>query len=104
MDRWKQYGGLLGLVVAFTGIGLWGFTATGGALPYAKRFATTVQRGVQDGGGPLVDVSRGIVIAGPIRQGGLVLEWVALVALLSTVGIGLYVYVDRTRIGGGGPR
>ncbi|HKL28285.1 MAG TPA: hypothetical protein VJ898_03350, partial [Natrialbaceae archaeon] len=78
MERWKQYGGLLGLLVAFTGVGLWGFTATGGALPYAKRFSKALQRGTHDGGGPLVDLGRGIVVAGPIRQGGMVLEWLGL--------------------------
>jgi hypothetical protein len=96
MERWKQYGGLLGLLVAFTGVGLWGFTATGGALPYAKRFSKALQRGTQEGGGPLVDLGRGIVVAGPIRQGGMVLEWLGLLALLTIVGIALYVYVDRT--------
>jgi len=95
MERWKQYGGLLGLLVAFTGVGLWGFTATGGALPYAKRFSKALQRGTHDGGGPLVDLGRGIVVAGPIRQGGMVLEWLGLLALLTIVGIGLYVYADR---------
>lgn len=99
MERWKQYGGLLGLLAAFTALGLWGFTATGGALPYGKRFAKTVQRGIQEGGGPLLDLDRGIVVAGPIRQGGMVLEWLGLLALLTVVGIGLYVYVDRKGIG-----
>jgi hypothetical protein len=95
MGRWKQYGGLTALFTAFLAAGYWGFTATGGALPWAKRSAKALQRGVQDGGGSLVDVGRGVVVAGPIRKGGLMLEFGALVLVLVVFGIGLYVYVDR---------
>ena len=95
MQRWKQYGGLLGLFTAFLAAGYWGFTATGGALPWAKRSAKALQRGVQEGGGSLVDFGRGIVVAGPIRKGGMMLEFGALVLVLVVLGIGLYVYVDR---------
>ncbi|TSD08792.1 cobalamin transport operon protein [Haloglomus irregulare] len=95
MQRWKQYGGLAGLFVAFLAAGYWGFTATGGALPWAKRSAQALQRGVQEGGGSLVDFGRGIVVAGPIRKGGLMLEFGAIVLVLVVLGIGMYVYVDR---------
>jgi len=95
MQRWKQYGGLLGLFAAFLAAGYWGFTATGGALPWAKRSAKALQRGVQEGGGSLVDFGRGIVVAGPIRKGGLMVEFGAIVALMIVLGVGLYVYVDR---------
>ncbi|PSQ17703.1 cobalamin transport operon protein [Halobacteriales archaeon QS_8_69_73] len=95
MQRWKQYGGLLGLFAAFLAAGYWGFTVTGGALPWAKRSAKALQRGVQEGGGSLVDFGRGIVVAGPIRRGGMMLEFGALVLVLAVLGIGLYVYVDR---------
>ena len=95
MQRWKQYGGLLGLFAAFLAAGYWGFTATGGALPWAKRSAKALQRGVQEGGGSLVDFGRGIVVAGPIRKGGLMLEFGAVVAIMAVLGVGLYVYVDR---------
>ena len=95
MQRWKQYGGLATLFAAFLAAGYWGFTATGGALPWAKRSARTLQRGVQEGGGSLVDFGRGIVVAGPIRKGGLMLEFGAVVALMAVLGVGLYVYVDR---------
>ena len=95
MQRWKQYGGLLGLFAAFLAAGYWGFTVTGGALPWAKRSAKALQRGVQEGGGSLVDFGRGIVVAGPIREGGMMLEFGALVLVLVGLGIGLYVYVDR---------
>ena len=95
MQRWKQYGGLLGLFAAFLAAGYWGFTATGGALPWGKRSAKALQRGVQEGGGALVDFGRGIVVAGPIRKGGLMLEFGGLVLLLVVLGIGMYVYVDR---------
>lgn len=95
IQRWKQYGGLLGLFAAFHGAGYWGFTATGGALPWAKRSAKALQRGVQDGGGALVDFGRGIVVAGPIRKGEMMLEFAGLVVLLVVRGIGLYVYVDH---------
>ena len=95
MQRWKQYGGLLGLFAAFLAAGYWGFTATGGALPWAKRSAKALQRGVQEGGGSLIDFGRGIVVAGPIRKGGLMLEFGAIVALMAVLGVGLYVYVDR---------
>jgi hypothetical protein len=97
MRRWKQYGGLAGLFAAFLAAGYWGFTATGGALPWAKRSAKALQRGVQESGGSLVDVGRGVVVAGPIRKGGLMVEFVALVLVLAVLGIGLYVYVDRYR-------
>ncbi|QCC51155.1 hypothetical protein [Halapricum salinum] len=95
MQRWKQYGGLFGLFAAFLAAGLWGFTATGGALPWAKRSAKALQRGAQEGSGPLIDLGRGIVVAGPIRKGGMMLEFGVLVALLVVLGVGLYVYVDR---------
>lgn len=97
MDRWKQYGGLSGLLAVCFGAGLWGFSSTGGALPWAKRSARTLQRGVREGGGGLVDVGRGVVVAGPIRKGGLMLEFTGLVVLLTLVGVGLYAYVDRYR-------
>lgn len=95
MQRWKQYGALTGLFATFLAAGYWGFTATGGALPWAKRSAKALQRGVQDGGGALVDLGRGIVVAGPIRKGGLLLEFGGLVLLMAVLGIGLYVYADR---------
>ncbi|UPM44708.1 cobalamin transport operon protein [Halocatena salina] len=95
MQRWKQYGGLVGLFAGCLAAGLWGFTSTGGALPWAKRSAKTLQRGVQDGGGTLIDLNRGIIIAGPIRKGGMMLEFLGVVVLLAVIGIGLYIYVDR---------
>jgi hypothetical protein len=97
MDRWKQYGGLAGLFGVCLAAGLWGFTSTGGALPWAKRSAQALQRGVQQSGGALVDLGRGIVVAGPIRKGGMMLEFVGVVVLLAVVGIGLYVYASRYR-------
>ena len=45
MQRWKQYSGLAALFAAFLAAGYWGFTATGGALPWAKRSAQALQRG-----------------------------------------------------------
>jgi len=95
MQRWKQYSGLGALFAAFLAAGYWGFTATGGALPWAKRSAKALQRGVQEGGGALVNLGRGIIVAGPIRKGGLMVEFGGLVALLAVSGLGLYVYVDR---------
>ncbi|AUV82595.1 cobalamin transport operon protein [Salinigranum rubrum] len=97
MDRWKQYGGLAGLFAVCLAAGLWGFTSTGGALPWANRSAQALQRGVQQSGGALVDTGRGIVVAGPIRNGGMMLEFVGVVVLLAVIGIGLYVYADRYR-------
>jgi hypothetical protein len=95
MQRRTQYGGLFGLFAAFLAAGYWGFTATGGALPWAKRSAKALQRGTTEGGGALVDLGRGIVVAGPIRKGGLMVEFGALVLLLTVLGVGMYVYVDR---------
>jgi hypothetical protein len=95
MQRWKQYGSLVALFAVAVAAGLWGFRATGGAVPWAKRSAKTLQRGIQEGGGSLVDFGRGVIIAGPIRNAGLVLEYVLLVALLIAVGVGLYLYADR---------
>ncbi|ERG91967.1 MAG: hypothetical protein J07HQW1_02001 [Haloquadratum walsbyi J07HQW1] len=97
MDRWKQYGGLAGLFAVCLAAGFWGFTSTGGALPWAKRSAQALQRGARDGGGALIDLGRGILIAGPIRQGGMMLEFLAVVILLAVLGIGLYVYASRYR-------
>jgi hypothetical protein len=95
MQRWKQYGGLAALFAAFLAAGFWGFTATGGALPWAKRSAQALQRGVQESGGALVNFGRGIVVAGPIRKGGLMLEFGGLVLVLVVLGVGMYIYVDR---------
>jgi len=97
MQRWKQYGSLAALFAVAIAAGLWGFRATGGALPWAKRSAKALQRGVKESGGSLIDLGRGVVIAGPIRKGGMVLEFVGLIVLLVAVGIALYVYADRYR-------
>ncbi len=97
MQRWKQYGSLAALFAVAVAAGLWGFRATGGALPWAKRSAKALQRGVKEGSGSLVDLGRGVIIAGPIRKGGMVMEFVGLVALLVVVGVALYVYADRYR-------
>ena len=99
MQRWKQYGGLAGLLAVCLAAGLYGFTSTGGALPYAERFGQALQRGAQEGGGPIVDLGRGVVIAGPISKGGLVTEYVAVVVVLVVLGVGLYVYATRYRGG-----
>ena len=95
MQRWKQYGSMAGLLAVCFAAGLWGFRSTGGALPWAKRSAQTLQRGVQQSGGDLVNFGRGIVVAGPLRKRGLMLEFGGLVVLLVVVGVGLYVYADR---------
>jgi hypothetical protein len=95
MQRWKQYGSMTGLLAVCFAAGLWGFRSTGGALPWARRSARTLQRGIQQSGGDLVNFGRGIVVAGPIRKGGLMLEFGGLVALLAIVAVGLYVYADR---------
>ena len=97
MKRWTQYGSLLGLLAVFFAAGLWGFAATGGSVPWAKRSATTLQRGIQEGGGALVDLGRGVVVAGPIRNGGLVVEFLGVVVAFVAIGIGLYVYANRYR-------
>jgi hypothetical protein len=104
MQRWKQYGGLAALFAGCLGAGLWGFTSTGGALPWAKRSARALQRGAREGGGALVDLGRGVVVAGPIRRGGLLFEYGALVLVLAAVGVGLYVYADRYGDAGDGER
>ena len=95
MQRWKQYGSMAAVFSTFLAVGYWGFTATGGAVPWAKRASQTLQRGVQDGGGTLVNLGRGIVVAGPIRKGGLLLEFGGIVLASALLGLGLYVYVDR---------
>lgn len=97
MGRWRQYAGFLSLAACCLAAGLWGFTATGGALPWAKRSARALQRGVDSGGGSLVDLGRGIVVAGPIRKGGLLTEFVALAAAFTALGVLLYVYATRYR-------
>ncbi len=95
MQRWKQYGSLVALFAVAAAAGLWGFRATGGAVPWAKRSAQTLQRGIQQGSGSLVDFGRGVIIAGPIRNAGLVFEYVLLVTVLIVAGVGLYLYADR---------
>jgi hypothetical protein len=95
MDRWKQYGSMAAVFSAFLAAGYWGFTATGGAVPWAKRASQALQRGVQESGGSLVNLGRGIVVAGPIRKGGLMLEFGGIVLAFVLLGLGLYVYVDR---------
>jgi len=100
MRRRTQYGGLAALFGAFLAAGYWGFTVTGGALPWARRSAQALQRGVREGGGALVDLGRGIVVAGPIRKGGLVAEFGGLVLALAVLGVGLYVYVARDGVEG----
>ncbi|EMA38166.1 hypothetical protein [Halococcus hamelinensis] len=102
MRRWKQYGGLAGLLAVCLVAGLYGFTSTGGALPYAERFGQALQQGAREGGGPLVDLGRGVVIAGPISKGGLVTEYVAIVLVLVVIGVGLYLYAVRYRSGSDG--
>lgn len=97
MDRSKGYGGLAGLFAGCLAAGFWGFTSTGGALPWARRSAQALQRGARAGGGALVDLGRGIVVAGPIRKGGLMLEFAGVVVLLAVLGIGLYAYASRYR-------
>ncbi len=97
MDRPKGYGGLAGLFAGCLAAGFWGFTSTGGALPWAKRSAQALQRGARADGGALVDLGRGIVVAGPIRKGGLMLEFAGVVVLLAVLGIGLYAYASRYR-------
>ncbi|RXK51153.1 cobalamin transport operon protein [Halorientalis pallida] len=97
MQRWKQYGSLAALFAVALAAGLWGFSATGGALPWAKRSARALQRGVTEGSGSLIDLGRGVVVAGPIRKGDMVLEFAGLVVLLVVAGVALYVYADRYR-------
>ncbi|MFC5972883.1 cobalamin transport operon protein [Halomarina salina] len=97
MQRWKQYGVLGGLAAVCLVAGLVSFTNTGGALPYAKRFTKALQQGASEGSGPLVDFGRGIAIAGPIRKGGLVMEFGLVVLVLALLGVGLYVYASRYR-------
>jgi len=95
MDRWKQYASMAAVFSAFLTVGYWGFTATGGAVPWAKRASQALQRGVQESGGSLVNLGRGIVVAGPIRKGGLMLEFGGIVFAFVLFGLGLYIYVDR---------
>jgi len=95
MGAWRQYGALTAVLGACTAAGLWGFANTGGSLPYAKRFASALQQGARDGSGALLDVGRGVVVAGPIRKQGLVGEYVAVVAVLALVGLATYAYTTR---------
>ncbi|ERG94457.1 hypothetical protein [Haloquadratum walsbyi] len=97
MNRWKQYGGLAGLCAFCLVAGLWGFTSTGGSLPWAKRSAQALQRGAREGSGALIDLSRGVLVAGPIRKGGMMLEFFGVVVLMIVFAIGLYVYASRYR-------
>ncbi|AWB26280.1 cobalamin transport operon protein [Halococcoides cellulosivorans] len=93
MDRTRQYGVLSALLAVFAGLGYAGFVATGGAVPYGKRFATSIQRGVESGGGSLVDLGRGVILAGPIQSS--VVEFVSVLGVLTAAGVVLYRYADR---------
>jgi len=95
MQGWRQYGVLAGVLAACAAAGIWGFANTGGALPYAKRFASALQEGPREGSGALVDAGRGVVVAGPIRKQGLVNEYVAVVAALLVLGVTTYLYATR---------
>lgn len=102
METRTQYAVTLVASVVFAAAGVLGFWATGGALPYGKRFKTVVTGGATTGTGPLFQPGRapgesffGVVLAGPIRKGGLVEEFVGLAALLAVVGVVGYWYATR---------
>lgn len=102
MNARRQYALTLAAAVTFAIAGVLGFRATGGALPYAKRFHKVVTGGGTTGTGPLVQPGRapgesvfGVVLAGPIRKGGLVGEFVGLLAVLAVAGVVGYWYATR---------
>jgi len=97
MDRWKQYLALVGLVGGSLTAGWLGFRATGGGLPWAKRAESALLGGLQNSGGSLVDITRGIIIAGPIRQQGLVFAYIGLFLVFAIVGVWLYYRYGRQR-------
>lgn len=87
MQRWKHTGA--GVFAVCLAASLWGFLRPV-ARSWAERSTQALQRGVQQGGGALVDLGRGIV-AGPIRKGGTMLEFLGTVVLLAGLGAVLYV-------------
>lgn len=97
MERWKQYLALATLAGGSLLAGWIGFRATGGGLPWAKRAESALLSGLQNGGGSLVDITRGVIIAGPIRQQGLVLAYVGLSLAFVAVGVWLYYRYGRRR-------
>ncbi len=97
MERWKQYLALVTLAGGSLVAGWFGFRATGGGLPWAKRAESALLGGLQSGGGSLVDITRGIIIAGPIRQQGLVLVYVGLFLIFALIGVWLYYRYGRQR-------
>jgi hypothetical protein len=98
----SQYATYLATLGAFAAVGYLGFQATGGALPYGKKFHAVVDGAVATGGDSLVQFGRapgdsvfGVVLAGPIRRGGLVAEFLVIVAVLALAGVGFYWYATR---------
>lgn len=102
MKRTRQYlltGGVIAVALA---VGYLGFQASGGAVPWGKRFAAVVSGGASGGDG-IFQFGRGglggFVLAGPLRDS--VGSFVGIVALLVVGSVGLYWYSDHTGKSGG---
>ena len=92
METWKQYGVLATALVGAAAAGVYGFFATGGAMPVAKRFHATVEGGASSGGGPLIDLGRGIVTPETVDAMG---EFVPILAVFLVFGLAFFAYVTR---------
>lgn len=100
MNRKTQYLATVGALVGAFALGLLGFTLTGGAIPYGKRFAA-VATGTIESSGELFQVGRGgfggFLLAGPLRDD--VVVFLAIVAVLVVGSAALYWYSGRNNDG-----
>ncbi|XGI82870.1 cobalamin transport operon protein [Halorutilales archaeon Cl-col2-1] len=96
MKSLRQYVAYVLSLAVFGALGYLGFRSTGGSVPYAKRFKTVVDGTVRSGDGDLVDLARGVLVAGPIRKSGLTTTYIGITAVLLAVGVGFYVYATRS--------
>lgn len=92
MEAWKQYGLLAAVLVAGLAASVYGFFATGGAMPMGKRFGAIVEGGATSGGGPLVDLGRGIVTPEPVN---VMSEFVPILVACAVLGVIFFAYVTR---------
>ena len=94
MRTWKQYGVLAAVLVGGAAASVYGFFATGGAMPMGKRFGAIVEGGATSGGGPLVNLGRGVVTPEPVDVLG---EFVPIVIACFLLGRFFFAYAMATQ-------
>jgi hypothetical protein len=96
MRRWKQYSGFAVALVLAGVAGVYGFFATGGAMPVKKRFHAILEggAGTSSGGGPLINLERGVVTPGTVDAAG---EFVPILLAFIILGIFFFSYAMAKR-------